>query len=163
MANKIWDGQVELFNWYNNCDERTLDYRSSDIRYDFMFLHYMLKNIKYPDNSLAQRYKELHLNNVALTYAKSLQGNISSQLRKADIDQQAMAGALQEMHQIQEVAQMLGDNGTAQKVKDMANAQIDMIGSASPELAAAFRRFYSDLDRPEPEPVEDEGEIADNE
>ena len=155
MADKIWDGQVELFNWYNNCDERTLNYRSSDIRYDFMFLHYMLKNIKYPDNSLAKRYKELNLNNVALNYAKSLQGTVSSQLRKADLDQQAIAGALQEMHQIQEIAETLGDSGTAQKVKDMANAQIDMIGSASPDLAAAFRRFYSELDRPEV-PIEEE-------
>ncbi|MBP5206512.1 MAG: hypothetical protein J6Z44_06965, partial [Bacteroidales bacterium] len=155
MADKIWDGQVELFNWYNNCDERTLNYRSSDIRYDFMFLHYMLKNIRYPDNSLTKRYNELKLNNVALNYAKSLQGNISSQLRKADLDQQAIAGALQEMHQIQEIAEMLGDNSTALKVKDMANAQIDMIGSASPELAAAFRRFYSEMDRPEV-PVEEE-------
>jgi hypothetical protein len=155
MADKIWDGQVELFNWYNNCDERTLNYRSSDIRYDFMFLHYMLKNIKYPDNSLTKRYKELNLNNVALNYAKSLQGTVSSQLRKADLDQQAIAGALQEMHQIQEVAEMLGDNSTALKVKDLANAQIDMIGSASPDLAAAFRRFYTELDRPEP-PIEEE-------
>ena len=161
MANKIWDDQVALFNWYNNCDERTLDYRSSDIHYDFLFLHYMMNNVRYPDNSLTQRYKELKIDNVAMNYAKSLQGSISAQLRRADFDQQSVAGSLQELHQLQEVAQMIGDNATAQKVQGIAATQIDMISSISPDLAAAFRRFYSEMDKPEPEPVAEE-EIAEN-
>jgi hypothetical protein len=162
MANQIWDDQVALFNWYNNCDERTLDFRSSDIHYDFLFLHYMMNNVRYPDNSLAQRYKELKIDNVAMNYAKSLQGSISAQLRKADFDQQSVAGSLQELHQLQEIAQMIGDNATAQKVQGIAATQIDMISSISPELAAAFRRFYSEMDKPEPEPDAEE-EIAENE
>ncbi len=164
MANKIWDDQVALFNWYNACDERTLDYRSGDIHYDFLFLYYMLKNVKYPDNSLAQRYKEMKIDNVAINYAKSLQGNISAQLRKADIDQQAVAGAFQELHQMQEIAQLVGDQQTARKIQDMAAAQIDMMSSFSPEMSNAFRNFYNSMDAPEP-PVEEESaeEMADNE
>ena len=160
MANQIWDDQVALFNWYNNCDERTLDYRSSDIHYDFLFLHYMMNNVRYPDNSLTQRYKELKLDNVALNYAKSLQGSISAQLRKAELDQQAVAGSLQELHQLQEIAKMIGDNATAQKVQGIAATQIDMISSLSPDLGAAFRRFYSEMDKPEV-PAAEENEVAD--
>ena len=155
MANRIWDEQVELFNWYNNCDERTLDYRSGDIHYDFLFLHYMMNNIKYPDNSLAQRYKELKIDNVAANYAKSLQGSIAAQLRKAEPDQQVIAGSLQELHQMQEIAKMIGDNATAQKIEGIAAAQIDMMGSLSPEMAAAFRQFYYSMDRREA-PAEEE-------
>ena len=155
MANQIWDDQVALFNWYNNCEERTLDYRSSDIHYDFLFLYYMMNNVRYPDNSLTKRYKELKIDNVAMNYAKSLQGSISAQLRKADFDQQAVAGSLQELHQLQEIANMVGDNATAQKIQGMAATQIDMISSISPDLAAAFRRFYSEMDKPVPEPVAD--------
>ena len=155
MANRIWDEQVELFNWYNNCDERTLDYRSGDIHYDFLFLHYMMNNIKYPDNSLAQRYKELKIDNVAANYAKSLQGSINAQLRKAEPDQQAIAGSLQELHQMQEIAKMIGDNATAQKIEGIAAAQIDMMGSLSPDMAAAFRQFYYSMDRREA-PAEEE-------
>jgi hypothetical protein len=161
MANQIWDDQVALFNWYNNCDERTLNYRSGDIHYDFLFLHYMMNNVRYPDNSLANRYKELKIDNVAVNYAKSLQDNISSQLRRADFDQQAVAGAFQELHQLTEVAKMIGDNQTAQKIQGIAAAQLDMMGSVSPEMAAAFRQFYNGMDRPEPEPAAEE--IADNE
>ncbi len=149
MANRIWDEQVELFNWYNNRDERTLDFRSSDIHYDFLFLHYMMNNVRYPDNSLKSRYKELKINNVAENYAKSLQGTISAQLRKAELDQQAIAGALQELHQLQEIAEMIGDSQTAQKVQGIAASQIDMLGSLSPELSAAFRRFYSEMGQPQ--------------
>ncbi len=149
MANKIWDDQVALFNWYNNCDERTLDYRSGDIHYDFLFLHFMMNNVKYPDNSLKNRYKELKINKVAENYAKSLQGTISSQLRKAELDQQAIAGALQELHQLQEIAEMTGDHQTAQKIQGIAASQIDMLGSLSPELSAAFRRFYSEMGQPQ--------------
>jgi hypothetical protein len=159
MANQIWDDQVALFNWYNNCDERTLDYRGSDIHYDFLFLHYMMNNVRYPDNSLAQRYKELKIDNVAINYAKSLQGSISAQLRKAEIDQQAVAGSLQELHQLQEIAKMIGDNATAQKIQGMAASQIDMIASISPELAAAFRQFYNNMDKPEV-PVAEADEVA---
>ena len=153
MADKMWDGQVALFNWYNNCDDRTLDYRSSDIHYDFLFLHYMLKNVRYPDNSLTKRYKELKINNVAEKYAKTLQSAISAQLRKADFDQQSVAGSIQELHQLKEIAQLLGDDATAQKIQGMATSQIDMISSVSPEFGAAFRQFYNSLDRPEPELV----------
>ena len=162
MANKIWDDQVALFNWYNNCDERTLNYRSSDIHYDILFLHYMMKTIQYPDNSLTNRYKELKFDKVALNYAKTLQGQISSQLRKAEIDQQALAGALQELHQLHEIAQLIGDTQTSQKIQGIAAAQIDMMSNLSPEMGAAFRQFYYNrLETPEHEPeVAEEGEIA---
>ena len=150
---------MALFNWYNNCDERTLDYRSGDIHYDLLFLHYMMSSVKYPDNSLEKRYKELKINNVAQNYAKSLQGSIAAQLRRADFDQQTVAGYLQELHQIQEIAQLIGDNETAQKVKGIAATQIDMINSISPELAVAFRNFYNSMDKPEA-PVAEEEEVA---
>ena len=163
MANQIWDDQVALFNWYNNCDERTLDYRSSDIHYDFLFLHYMMNNVRYPDNSLTQRYKELKIDKVAMNYAKSLQASISAQMRKAELDQQSVAGSFQELHQLQEIAKMIGDNATAQKIEGMAASQLDMMTSLSPELAAAFRQFYHSMDRQEQPEVEEEEEVADNE
>jgi len=92
---------------------------------------------------------------VAEKYAKSLQGSISAQLRKAEFDQQSVAGSIQELHQLKEIAQKIGDNATAQKIQSMASAQIDMISTISPELGAAFRQFYNSLDRPEPEFVAD--------
>jgi MFS family permease len=156
MANKIWNEQVELFNWYNNCDERTLNYRSEDIHYDILFLHYMMNNVKYPSNELANRYKELKIDKVADFYAKNLQSTISAQLRKADMDQQAMAGALQELHQLQEIAQIAGDNQTAQKIQGIAASQLDMISNVSRELGGAFRQFYNSLNKSESEPAEGE-------
>ncbi len=160
MANQIWDDQVALFNWYNNCDERTLDYRSSDIHFDLMFLHYMMNNVRYPDNSLTNRYKELKIDNVAMNYAKTLQSGISAQLRKADLDQQALAGSFQELHQLQEIAKMIGDKETAQKIEGIATSQLDMIGSVSRELAAAFRDFYNRMDKREAEPEPEAEETA---
>lgn len=161
MADQLWSDQVALFNWYNNCDDRTLNYRSGDIHYDFLFLHYMLNNVKYPDNSLTKRYQEIKIDNVALNYAKTLQGNISAQMRKADFDQQSVASSFQELHQLQEIAQILGDTQTAQKIQGIAAAQIDMMSSVSAEMSAAFRQFYNSLDAPAPtqEPVAEE-EVA---
>ena len=148
MANRIWDEQVALFNWYNNSDERTLDYRSGDIHYDFLFLHYMMNNIKYPNNELAKRYKEMKIDKVAMSYAKTLQASISSELRRAEMNQQTVVGALQELHQIREIAQMIGDNQTAQKIDGMASSSLDMLNSVSRELGMAFRNFYNGMDRP---------------
>ncbi len=159
MANQIWDDQVELFNWYNNCDERTLNYRSSDIHYDFIFLDYLM-NIRYPDNSIQNRYKELKINNVAMNYAKSLQADISAQLRKPEIDQRTLAGLFQELHQMQTVALKIGDNETAKKIKDIAFSQIDILSNAAPELGAGFRQFYNRMDEPEPVAEEAGGETA---
>ena len=155
MANKIWDDQVALFNWYNNSDERTLNYRSNDIHYDILFLHYMMNNVKYPSNELAKRYKELKIDKVADNYLKTLQSTISNQLRKADFDQQAVAGAFQEMHQLQEIAQMIGDNQTAQKIQSVAASHLDMMNNVSREMGAAFRQFYNSLDKPE-QPIEED-------
>ena len=148
MANRIWDEQVDLFNWYNNSDERTLDYRSGDIHYDFLFLHYMMNNIKYPNNELAKRYKEMKIDKVAMSYAKTLQASISSELRRAEMNQQTVGGALQELHQIREIAQMIGDNQTAQKIDGMASSSLDMLNSVSREMGMAFRNFYNGMDRP---------------
>ena len=155
MANKIWDDQVALFNWYNNSDERTLNYRSNDIHYDILFLHYMMNNVKYPSNELTKRYKELKMDKVADNYLKTLQSTISNQLRKADFDQQAVAGAFQEMHQLQEIAQMIGDNQTAQKIQSVAASHLDMMNNVSREMGAAFRQFYNSLDKPE-QPIEED-------
>ena len=147
--------QVALFNWYNNSDERTLNYRSNDIHYDILFLHYMMNNVKYPSNELTKRYKELKMDKVADNYLKTLQSTISNQLRKADFDQQAVAGAFQEMHQLQEIAQMIGDNQTAQKIQSVAASHLDMMNNVSREMGAAFRQFYNSLDKPE-QPIEED-------
>ena len=158
MANQMWDDQVALFNWYNNCDERTLNYRSEDIKYDFRFLYYMMNNIEYPDNSLAQRYKELKINNVMLNCAKDFQASISAELRKADFNQQNVGSALQELHQLQEIAQMIGDNQTALQIKSIAATQLDMISGVSAELGGMFRRFYNELENPQQPAVENSEE-----
>lgn len=162
MAQMMWDDQVELFNWYNNCDERTLNYRNDDIHYDFLFLHYMMNNVKYPNDELTKRYKELKIDKVAENYAKSLQATISAQLRKAELDQKAVAGALQELHQLQDIAQMIGDKQTAQKIESIAAAQLDMLNNVSRELGAAFRNFYYYSLNDSQQPDEQE-EVAENE
>ncbi len=100
----------------------------------------------------------MKIDNVAMNYVKSLQGSISAQLRKADIDQQAIASAMQEMHQLQEIAQLIGDEQTAQKIQDIATSQIDMMKSFSPEMSAAFRQFYNSMDVPEQPAEEESGE-----
>ena len=67
------------------------------------------------------------------------------------------------MHQIQEIAQLIGDKQTAQKIQDMASAQIDMMKSFSPEMSAAFNQFYNSLNEPEQPVVEESAEeMADN-
>ena len=45
---------------------------------------------------------------------------------------------------------MVGDNQTAQKIKSIAATQLDMISSVSAELGGMFRRFYNELDNPQP-------------
>ena len=107
-----------------------------------------MNNIKYPNNELAKRYKEMKIDKVAMSYAKTLQASISSELRRAEMNQQTVGGALQELHQIREIAQMIGDNQTAQKIDGMASSSLDMLNSVSRELGMAFRNFYNGMDRP---------------
>jgi len=143
MANQIWDGMVELFNWYNNCDERTLDYRSGDIRYDFIFLHYMMNDVNFPDESLVDRYSELKINNVAKFYAKSLLSNVNAQISKAGFDQQTVASSINEMHQLQEIAEMIGDNQTAQEIQGMIELSLNSLSKFSPELSNYLRAMFN--------------------
>ena len=143
MANLIWDGMVELFNWYNNCDERTLDYRSGDIRYDFIFLHYMMNDVHFPDESLVDRYGELKINNVAKFYAKSLLSNVTAQISKAGFDQQTVASSINEMHQLQEIAEMIGDNQTAQEIQGMIELSLNSLSKFSPELSNYLRAMFN--------------------
>lgn len=150
MAKEMWDGEVELFNWYNNADERTLDYRSTDITTDFAFLH-MLLSTDFPDNSLKNHYKEMKIDKVANFYAKFIQSNISSLLRKPDLDQNAVARSFTDLHHLQEIAAELGDANTARNIQQIADSQIDVISTISPELGSAFRNFYTNFNKMEEE------------
>lgn len=148
MANKIWEEMVELFNWYNQSDERTLDIHADNIHYDVMFLSYMMNNITYPDNAMDARFKELKLDKVAPYYAQGLANSISRLVRQPDFDQQAVATNLQELHQLIEITQKCGDQTTLKKLNDLVETQLKMLDGISPELGRAYRGFYNSLSQP---------------
>lgn len=145
MANTIWDEMVELFGWYNKCDEHTLDIHAENIHYDVMFLHYMMMNIKYPDNTMNSRFRELKIDKMAPYYAQGLANSISRLVRQPDFDQQAVANNFQELHQLLDVAQKIGDQATAEKINGIAEAQLKLMDSVSPEMGGAYRNFYNSL------------------
>ena len=149
MANKIWDGFVELFDWYDKVDEKTLDIHNDDIRYDLMFMNYMLTRVKMPGQGLNARLKELKFDKVADYYAKYLNSSISKKLRQPNFDQQSVANDFQELHSVMTLASKCGNTAMAQKVQQMANTQFDAMEAAAPGMGAAFRNFFNSIDNPE--------------
>ena len=142
MAKAIWKEMVELFGWYNKQDEKTLAFHAEDLRYDFIFLHYFLNNVKFPTNELVSHYKEMKFDHVAEIYAKTLNERITKQIRKPDFDQQSVAGDFQELRQIMQVAETCGDTGTAQKIRQAVDAQFNALNAISAGLGGAFQRFF---------------------
>lgn len=152
MANKILDGEIELFDWYNKLDERSLNFQSENVKYDLIFLDYFLNKVKFPTDELKSKCKSLHLDKVADNYMKSVVGQINSEVHRPDFDQQGVASKLQEIYQLSSVAAACGDNTTAQKCLGTLEAQIKMIDASYPGMGAAYRNFLSSLGRPaEPE------------
>ncbi len=150
MANDLWSGIVELFNWYDSNDEKTLFFYNDNIHYDFLFLKYLMTDVKYPGEGLAPRFKELKISKVADFYAKELNNSISRRIRQPNFDQQSVAGDMQELHQIMEIATLCGDNSTAQKIQQMAEAQCSAIDAVTPGMGQAFRQFFNSLGTPQP-------------
>ena len=148
MANKVWDGYVELFNWYENVDEHTLELHGDDIRYDLMFLNYLLNNVRFPGEGLTPRLKELKFNKVADYYAGMLNGNIAKKLRQPDFDQQALANDFQELHEVMTIARLCGNNAMAEKIQKMADAQFDAMEASAPGMGAAYRNFFYGINAP---------------
>ncbi len=146
MANAMLDGEIELFNWYNNTDERTLDYRSSDLSTDFAFLN-MLLTKNYPDKSITKRFKDIKIDKVASYYINTLQSSIASQLRRPDLDQQAIARSFNDFYQIQVIAKLIGDSNTDNKIQQVVDSQINIINNISPELGAALKNLYLNFGR----------------
>ncbi|MCR4737343.1 MAG: DUF2723 domain-containing protein [Bacteroidales bacterium] len=142
MAKAIWKEMVELFGWYNKQDEKTLAFHAEDLRYDFIFLHYFLNNVKFPTNELVSHYKEMKFDHAAEIYAKTLNESITKQIRKPDFDQQSVAGDFQELRQIMQVAEICGDTGTAQKIRQAVDAQFNALNAISAGLGGAFQRFF---------------------
>ena len=142
MAKTIWNEMVELFDWYNRQDEKTLAFHTEDLRYDFIFLHYFLHNVKFPSDELAAHYKELKMDHVAEMYIRSLTGSITKQIRKPDFDQQSVAGDFQELRQIMQIAEKCGDTSTMQKARQVAESQFTSLDAISPGLGGAFQRFF---------------------
>lgn len=158
MANTIWDGMVELFKWYNESDNHTLDLHSGDIHYDFLFLYYLLNNTTFPGEGLTPRYKELKIDKVASFYAQSLNQEITKSLRNPNFDQQEIAGKFQEIRQIMEISKLIGDNATASKLEKMAEGQFQVLDAISDGLGRAYRNFFYKTDEPE-----EEAQVAENE
>jgi hypothetical protein len=138
---------VELFDWYNQCDDKTLAIHEDNIHYDLMFMHYLMTNVRYPDQSMLSRYKELKFDNVASYLAQTVSNNISRQVRQPDFDQQAVANKFQELHQLLDIAEMAGDKATAKKLQDIAETQLKTLDGISPEMGNAYRNFYNSLGR----------------
>ncbi len=150
MANDIMQGEIDLFNWYDQCDERTLTMHEDNIHYDLLFLGYLINNVKFPDaSSIMSQCKNLKVGKTAAQYAKILGKDITSRVRQADFDQQAVAGDFQEIHQLVQLVNKCGDRANAQKIQDIAEAQLKALGTTSPEWANAFRNFYYSLDKPQ--------------
>ena len=149
MANKIWDGFVELFDWYDKVDDKTLDIHNDDIRYDLMFMNYMLTQIKMPGEGLNARVKELKFDKVADYYAKYLNSSITKKMRQPNFDQQSVANDVQELHSVMTIASMCGNNAMAQKVQQMVNTQFDAMEASAPGLGTAFRNFFNNMNKSE--------------
>ena len=147
MAKSIWDQMAELFAWYNQCDDNTLAIHEDNIHYDMMFLHYLMTNVQYPDQSMASKFKELKFDNLASNYAQGLSNNITRLIRQPDFDQQAVANNFQELHQLLDIAEVAGDNATVKKLQDIAETQLKAMDGISPNMGSAYRNFYNSLDR----------------
>ncbi|MBO7647792.1 MAG: hypothetical protein J6S48_00370, partial [Bacteroidales bacterium] len=148
MANKIWDGYVELFNWYENVDEHTLELHGDDIRYDLMFMNFLLNNVRFPGEGLAPRYKELKFNKVADFYAGAVNSSIAKKLRQPDFDQQALANDFQELHEVMTIARLSGNSAMAEKIQKMADTQFDAMEASAPGMGAAYRNFFYGINTP---------------
>lgn len=162
MTNDIFTGLSELINWYNNTDENTIALHSSDLHYDFLFLHYLLKNINYPGDGLSSRYHELKLDKVASYYANELNNSVSRKMRQYDFDQQAIASDIQEMHQLMEVCSITGNKAMADKIQKMAEAQFNALDAMQPGMGGAFRNFFNTMGQPrEEEAAQDTAQTTD--
>lgn len=151
MANDMWTGMVELFNWYNKCDEKTLFFHNDDIHYEFIFLNYLMTNVDYPNDGLASRFKEIKIGKVAEFYTQELSHNISKMIRQANFDQQAIASDLQEIAQIIDIAKRCGEDTLAQKLQQQAEVHFQTIDSVAPGLGNAFRQFFNNIINPQKE------------
>lgn len=145
MANTMWDGEIELFDWYNSCDKKTLDIHSDNLRYDFTFLYYLMRHIRYPDTTLQSRFNELKIDNVACQYAETIDASIEKNVQKPNFDQQAVSGQLQEIHQIMDIAQMAGDRKTAEKLRDLTEARFTSMEKIAPGMGTAYRNFFNSI------------------
>ncbi len=149
MANRIVEEYAELFEWYNKCDEHTLDIHSDNIRYDLMFLNFMMTEIKFPDNSIESSYRKIKLDKMAPYYAQKLSNEIARVVRQPDFDQQAVANIFQELHQLQNIAHRCGDEALAKKMQSLAESNLKSLDGINPQLGAAYRNFYNGLDKPQ--------------
>jgi len=138
MANTIIDEEVELFNWYNQCDELTLNLHENDLQYDFMFLSYLMNSVPYPDNSIRNRFKEINIGKAALHYANSLDSKIRKQIQQPDFNQQAAFNDFYSLYQIERSANRVGDNALADKVHAMLQAHVDNLNAMSPGFGNSF-------------------------
>ena len=129
-------------------DERTLELHGDDIRYDLMFMNFLLNNVRFPGEGLAPRYKELKFNKVADFYAGMLNGNIAKKLRQPDFDQQALANDFQELHEVMTIARLCGNNAMAEKIRKMADTQFDAMEASAPGMGAAYRNFFYGINAP---------------
>ncbi|MCR4966120.1 MAG: DUF2723 domain-containing protein [Bacteroidales bacterium] len=140
MANEMLDGFVDLFQWYDKADEKTLAFHGDDIFYDWIFCGAFLKTANNKDESLNARFKELKIDNMVDFSCKQAQDKIRNAMSN-NMDQPAIGDAFQSIQQMLTVAQLTGNANAVAKITQFADGQISMINQASPQLATYLKEF----------------------
>ena len=141
MANKMLDGFVELFNWYNNADEKTMKFHADDITYDWIFCGSFLKSVNGKDQALNARFKDIKMDKLIDFTCKQYQDKIRNVIANNLEDQRAIGDVFQGLQQMLNIAQLTGNANAAAKISQFADGQINLINQVSPQFGSYLKEF----------------------
>ncbi|MBP1672481.1 MAG: rane protein [Bacteroidetes bacterium] len=150
LANRLMDSFIETYDWFDQCDERTINIQSENIDNTALVLKELLKNLTPEQIAVIQpKLSKIKISKIEKYVLPSLFSNVSKNLSKYRSMQSADVNALQRetvnllssLYYWEKFYKITNKTNQYERIKKMIDEHIAALNMISPEYGNSFANF----------------------
>jgi hypothetical protein len=162
LANRLMDSLLETFDWFDQCDERSINIQSENIDNTALVLKELLNNLTPEQIAVIQpKLSKIKISKIEKYYLPSLFSNVSKNLSKYRSMQSADVNSLQRetitllssLYYWEKYYKVTNKTDQYERISKMIDEHIAALNMLSPDYGNSFARFLFP-DRTKTQPIQ---------
>jgi hypothetical protein len=149
LANRLMDSFIETYDWFDQCDERTINIQSENIDNTALVLKELLKNLTPEQIAVIQpKLSKIKISKIEKYVLPSLFSNVSKNLSKyrsaqSDVNalQRETVNLLSSLYYWEKFYKITNKTNQYERIKKMIDEHIAALNMISPEYGNSFANF----------------------